>query len=78
MIQSSSQIKDILFDCLNSMSENPWIYTDQDNQFFRIIRLILPNGSVEYIYTNLPKEDFTLAEIRELYNRRWGIMPISA
>ncbi len=33
MIQSSSQIKDILFDCLNSMSENPWIYTDQDNQF---------------------------------------------
>ena len=40
---------------------------------FRIIRLILPNESVEYICTNLPKEDFTLAEIRELYNRRWGI-----
>ena len=35
MIQSSSRIKDILFDCLNSMSENPWIYTDQDNQFSR-------------------------------------------
>ena len=28
---------------------------------------------MEYIYTNLPKEEFTLDEIRELYNRRWGI-----
>ena len=25
------------------------------------------------IYTNLPKEDFTLDEVRGLYNRRWGI-----
>ena len=40
---------------------------------FRIIKLLLPNGSAEYIYTNLPKEEFTLDEIRELYNRRWGI-----
>ena len=39
---------------------------------FRIIKLLLPNGSVEYIYTNLPKEEFTLAEIRELYNRHMG------
>ena len=35
MIQSSSQVKDILFDCINSMSENPWIYTAQRNQFSR-------------------------------------------
>ena len=40
---------------------------------FRIIKLLLPNGSEEYIYTNLPKEEFTLDEIRKLYNRRWGI-----
>ena len=37
---------------------------------FRIIKLLLPDGSAEYIYTNLPKEEFTLDEIRELYNRR--------
>ena len=40
---------------------------------FRIVKLLLPDGSAEYIYTNLPKEEFTLDEIRELYNRRWGI-----
>ena len=35
MNQSSTQIKEILFDCLNAMSENPWIYTDQNNLFSR-------------------------------------------
>ena len=40
---------------------------------FRIVKLLLPNGTAEYIYTNLPKEDFSLSEIRDLYNRRWGI-----
>lgn len=40
---------------------------------FRIIKLLLPNGTTEYIFTNLPKEDFSKAEIQELYNRRWGI-----
>ena len=40
---------------------------------FRIIKFLLPNGTTEYTYTNLPKEDFILDEIRELYNRRWGI-----
>ena len=40
---------------------------------FRIIKLQLPNGTEEYIFTNLPKEDFTIDEIRDLYNKRWGI-----
>ena len=40
---------------------------------FRIIKISLPNGTDEYLYTNLPSEDFTLEEIRELYNQRWGI-----
>ena len=40
---------------------------------FRIIRILLPDGSSEYLYTNLPKEDFSLSEIRDLYNLRWGI-----
>ena len=35
MIQSSSQVKDILFDCLNSMSENYWLYTVQNKHFSR-------------------------------------------
>ncbi len=40
---------------------------------FRIIKILLPNGTAEYLYTNLPKEDFSILEIRDLYNRRWGI-----
>lgn len=40
---------------------------------FRIIKFLLPNGTSEYIYTNLPKEDFSISEIKDLYNRRWGI-----
>ena len=34
---------------------------------------VLPNGKTEIIYTNLPREDFSTEELRELYNMRWGI-----
>ena len=40
---------------------------------FRIIKIQLSNGSAEYLYTNLPPEDFTTSEIRELYHMRLGI-----
>lgn len=40
---------------------------------FRIIKLKLPNGEDEYLFTNLPKDDFSIEEIRDLYNRRWGV-----
>ena len=40
---------------------------------FRIVKFTLPNGSSEIVYTNLPKEDFSIAELRDLYNLRWGI-----
>ena len=40
---------------------------------FRIVSFILPDGSREIVYTNLPKEDFNFKELQELYNMRWGI-----
>lgn len=40
---------------------------------FRIVSFVLPNGKTEIIYTNLPREDFSTEELRELYNMRWGI-----
>ena len=40
---------------------------------FRIVSFVLPNGNTEVVYTNLPKEDFSTEELRELYNMRWGI-----
>ena len=49
MIQNITQIKDSFFECLNSLSETPWLFT------------------------NLQEDDFSIDEIRDLYNRRWGI-----
>lgn len=40
---------------------------------FRIVRFVLPNGNTETIYTNLPTEDFSTEELKELYRMRWGI-----
>jgi len=40
---------------------------------FRIVSFVLPNGKTEIIYTNLPREDFSTEELRELYDMRWGI-----
>ena len=40
---------------------------------FRIVRFQLPTGGYETIYTNLPREDFTHEELREIYHMRWGI-----
>lgn len=40
---------------------------------FRIIRLRLKNGSYECLLTNLPKEEFDVAALKEIYNSRWGI-----
>ena len=40
---------------------------------FRIVRLLLGNGSYECLLTNLPQEDFDMAALKELYNMRWRI-----
>ena len=39
---------------------------------FRICRFQLDNGEFETVATSLP-QTFTLAEIKELYHKRWGI-----
>ena len=40
---------------------------------FRFIKLTLENGSVEYLVTNLPVQDFALEDFKDLYHLRWGI-----
>ncbi|MBD2870840.1 IS4 family transposase [Paenibacillus arenilitoris] len=40
---------------------------------FRVVRLVLPNGAYETVITNLSAVDFPPAEIRSIYNLRWGI-----
>lgn len=45
---------------------------------FRIIRFAISENAYECIVTNLPKESFPSEKVKEIYNSRWGIMPISA
>lgn len=39
----------------------------------RVLRFKIAEGSYENVITNLPVEDFSLTEIKELYFMRWGI-----
>lgn len=43
-----------------------------DSLRLRILKFPISAGNFEYIVTNLPKELFPLATIKELYNLRWG------
>jgi hypothetical protein len=40
---------------------------------FRVVRFVLPNGTYETVITNLSAADFPPAEIKSIYNMRWGI-----
>jgi hypothetical protein len=39
---------------------------------FRAVRLELSQGNFECLVTNLPREEFTAEDLKELYHRRWG------
>lgn len=40
---------------------------------FRVVRITLDDGSYEYLFTNLSKEEFNTMALKELYHLRWGI-----
>lgn len=40
---------------------------------FRVIKVPLSTGEIEYLITNLSDEEFSYDELVELYNSRWGI-----
>ena len=46
---------------------------DMFEMSFRIIRIKISDDNYECIVTNLPKENFSTSNIKELYNKRWGI-----
>lgn len=58
-------------------------YIDQEkkNEYpisLRVLRFRISENSYENIITNLPSDEFSMNDIKDLYNRRWDIMPISA
>lgn len=52
-------------------------YMDKDNPFYefscRVVRFKIADNTYECIITNLDRDEFSLEEIKELYNKRWGI-----
>ncbi len=60
------------------MKNTPFDYLDLHfNKFYemkmRVVRYPISQDSYECIITNLPQELFGIAEIKELYAKRWGI-----
>ena len=43
------------------------------NLKFRVVRFKTEGDKIETLITNLKKEEFSLPELKELYERRWGI-----
>ena len=44
---------------------------------FRIVRVRLDNNSYECLLTNLPREEYDMVALKQLYYMRWQIIPIS-
>jgi hypothetical protein len=78
LTRRSSNISKSHPDSYRNVADRPFDYLElKSNECypicFRVIKFLLPNGTDEYVLTNLPKADFSTSEIRDLYNRRWGI-----
>jgi len=52
-------------------------YMSKDNPWYefncRVVRFKISKDTYECIITNLDKDEFSIEEIKELYNKRWGI-----
>ena len=40
---------------------------------FRVLRFKITDDTYETIFTSLPREEFSIQDIKKLYNKRWGI-----
>ena len=50
-----------------------WDFTSPYVMRFRVVRFKLKSGVYETLATSLPREVFSLDDLRELYHARWGI-----
>lgn len=50
-----------------------WDFSDFEELTFRIVRFKITDDTYETIFTSLPKEKFSLNDIKTLYGMRWGI-----
>ena len=50
-----------------------WDFPSPYAMKFRVVRFMLDTGEYETIVTSLPRNRFSISEIKELYHMRWGI-----
>lgn len=79
-MQSNDEIVEIKFDryrMYHYRDNDPEFYDHilktQDNVFIRIVKIELSSGEIEYLATNLTKDEVNTEEMKELYNYRWQI-----
>jgi len=41
------------------------------------VRMRLPEGGWLSLVTDLPRSEFSVSDLAELYSRRWSLIPIS-
>ena len=65
---------------INPSKNTPHFYEllDRDKRHlyfmqFRVVKIKTAENTYEYLITNLPPDEFSLEEIKELYHLRWGI-----
>ena len=44
---------------------------------FRVVRFKLTQDTYEVLLTNLPEDEFSVSELKELYAMRWALKPLS-
>lgn len=50
-----------------------WDFPSPYTLKFRVVRFMLDTGEYETVITSLPKEKFSIADIKNLYHMRWGV-----
>ena len=50
-----------------------WDFGEFEDLQFRVVRFKITDDTYETIFTSLPREQFSLEEIKTLYGMRWGI-----
>ena len=48
-------------------------YSKEKHLKLRILKIMLENGTTEYLLTNILDKNFTIEDFKKLYNLRWGI-----
>ena len=49
-----------------------WDFADEEKLEFRIVRFKITDDTYETIFTSLPRDEFSIQDIKTLYGMRWG------